>query len=80
MVRKLWRGRSRTTALYVSLQTIGSENVAEVRVWRMDGDGCMKPAEGFTLDIHRCPELAAALVAAHRRAVELALIGRGHAL
>ena len=74
VVRKLWRGRGRSTAICVSLLTIENRNVVDVRLWRMNSAGRMAAAEGFTLDIHRAPELAAALAAAHRRAVELQLI------
>ena len=74
-VRKLWRGRGRSTAIDVSLQSIDRRNVTEVRLWRMDGAGRLQADEGCTIDIYKVPD-AAALLAAHRRAAELGLIDR----
>ena len=73
-VRKLWTGRSRRKAIYLTLETIDGRNVLDVRLWRIDGTGRMQPAHGFTTDLHRAPELAAAVGAAHRRAIDLNLI------
>lgn len=77
VVRKFWRSRDHSAAVYVSVQTIGGRNVAAVRLWWLDGSGRIAPADGFQLDIHKAPEFAAALIAPHRHAIALALIDRG---
>lgn len=74
VVRKLWAGRSRSTALYVRLITRDETNVAEVSAWHIDAGGCMQPGAAVTVALTKLPELTAALLAAHRRAIELALI------
>ena len=76
VVRKLWRSRDRSAAVYVRLLSFGDRNLADVRLWRLDDAGRMEPAEGFAIDIHRLPELAAALVAGHTRAIDLQLAER----
>jgi hypothetical protein len=75
IVRRLWRGRGRTSALAVSLHTDdGGHNVASIEVLHQDAAGRLQSGRAITLAIHKLPELAAALVSAHRRAIELALI------
>lgn len=69
VVRKLWRARDRSAALYVRLLTRGAHNLADVRLFRID-------VVGFTIDIQRRPKLAAAAIAAHPRAIELSLFDR----
>jgi hypothetical protein len=73
-VRKVWAGRSRAKAVYVELVTRDGDNLAEV--YHVDRDGRMQPGPVFSIAIARFPELSATLIAAHRRAVELALIDR----
>jgi hypothetical protein len=71
----MWAGRSRRHAIVVRLVTHSDRNVADVRLWIVDSAGCLQPSgQGFVLDLHKLPELAAALVSAHRRAIELALV------
>jgi hypothetical protein len=77
-VKRMWAGRSHRHAIVVRLVTRDDRNVADVRLWIVDSAGCLQPSDhGFTLDLHKLPELAAALVAAHRKAIELHLVERG---
>jgi hypothetical protein len=77
VVRKFWPGRSRSVAIAVSLITGGNGNLAQVEIWRVDSAGRLCPsATAIPLSIAQVPELAAALVAAHRRAAELSLTKR----
>ena len=77
LIRRLWRSRDRSSCIAVSLVTIGGRNLADIRLHRLNG-GRMEPSptEGFLIDLHHLPEMAAALVRAHTRAAELALIER----
>jgi hypothetical protein len=75
LVRKLWAGRSHSVAIVVSLVTRDGKNLAQVELWRVDSAGRLHPtAMAIPLAIARLSELSAALVTAHRRAIELHLI------
>jgi hypothetical protein len=72
---QFWRNRN-GDALRVELLAIEGTNCIDIRVWRADRDGVMRPVreKGITCTVSKLPELARALLSAQRKAEELGLL------